>query len=182
MPTPRSIVLVIALAVTACHAARAPTSTVGNDTGDGARPGYRADVSLRGPFARLADAPGFEHVGDAEAPAEVTVLGATDGTAKVALRQVRDTWTAASCMVTIETPDGVFVGHSFLCSANRSDEDVKTDQVSATITGDAAIVAFRVSYQIDQGTPDVKAYQIRCSLGATLSCTAPPAIGGYEDE
>lgn len=180
MPTMRSILL--ALAVTACHSARGPATTVGNDSGDGHRATYRADASLRGPFARIADAPGFEHVDDREEPATVTVLGATDGTVKVALREVRETWTAASCQVTLETADGLFVGHSFLCSANRSDENVTTDQVSATISGDTAIIAFRVAYQIDQGTPDVKAYRIECSLREPLSCTAPPAIGGYSDD
>src|SRR5436190_21208809 len=132
----------VIVAVTGCHSATAPRSTVGNHGGDGRRPGYHADASLTGPYARVQDAPAFDHAGDPDEPTTVTVLGSTDGTIKVALREVRDTWTAASCVVTIETPDGLFVGHRFLCSANRSDEVVTTDQVSATITGDTAVVAF----------------------------------------
>lgn len=170
--------LVIAVTV-GCHSA-APRSPrpVGNDGGD--PPAFHADGSLAGPFPRMLDAPELREMGSTEEPVEVTQLGSHAGTVTIALREVRDSSSSASCVVAIETADGWFVGPAFWCAADRSDESLVTDQVTIAVDGDDAVIRFRTSYQIDTGLPDVQQREIQCTVGAALSCTAPPKIGGYE--
>jgi hypothetical protein len=179
----RSLALLAFVLAIGCGGAPPRTENpIGNDGGDGGDPtAFRADGSLAGPFARVLDAPELADVGDPEEPAQVTVLGTmVDGAIKVGLQEVRGSWTSATCVVTIETTDGVFVGDDFLCSADRSDETVTTAAVELSIDGGVAILRFRVSYQIDGSAPDVETHVIRCNLTGTLSCTPPPAVGGYE--
>jgi hypothetical protein len=175
----RTTWLAIAAVMLGCHAAppRSPRP-VDNDGGD--PPKFHADGSLAGPFARMLDAPELKDMGSAEEPVDVTQLGSHAGTVTIALREVRASASSASCVVAIETADGVFVGPAFWCAADRSDESLVTDQVTIAVDGDDAVIKFRTSYQLDTGPPDVQPREIRCNLGAALSCTAPPKIGGYE--
>jgi len=158
-------------------ASSAPTAP-GNE--GGAVPTRSTDTSLTGPFERLQDWPEFPTAWEDADPVRVTALGRAEGPVTVSLVEVRATDAAASCLVTIETPEGVYAGDDFLCSAFRSDETVNTAQVSVSIDGATATVRFRTSYQLEQGTPDVGNYTITCSLESVLSCTPPPAIGGYD--
>jgi hypothetical protein len=168
----------LAVLAAGCH--RAPVATPENLGGtEPEATAHQADASLTGPFARLEDAP--EHVsGDPEEPAVWTTLGADDGPVIVALREVRSRWTSSACMVTLQTPEGFFLGDDFLCSAETSDESVGTDQVEITIDGERARVRFRTSYQLLGSAAVVQTYEIVCRLGQTLSCSPPPAIGGYD--
>jgi len=160
----------------ACRGAtdRARALSPGNQGGS-ASPG--ADASLIGPFKRIEDA---EHLQSGDEPMQVTALGAAKGPVHVSLVEVRNSAAAASCMVALDTAAGMYLGEDFLCSADRSDERVFTDAVQIAIEGTTATVRFRTSYQLEDTKPDVRTYTVTCALGGVLSCTPPPAIGGYD--
>ena len=158
----------------ACGGSTPPTSTAPRNEGGAASP--EPDASLRGPFARIEDAP---YLASSE-PATVTTLGSASGPIAVSLAEVRHTSAAASCVVALQTDGGFYTGEDFLCSALRSDETIVTDGVAISIDGGTATVQFRTSYQLEQETPTVETYTVTCDLGPILHCTAPPAIGGYD--
>jgi hypothetical protein len=133
----RALALLVLLGA-ACRTA--PPVIASNTGGEAPRV---ADATLTGPVARL-DEPGVT----------LTTLGSADGPVVVALVEKRDEDASAGCMVTIRTGEGFYVGHDFLCSADRSDEVVTTDQVTVTVTGETAVVRFRTSYTFDRTDPD----------------------------
>lgn len=145
-------------------------------------------VALAGPFATPDVLARKCWDGDGT-PATITSLGETRTMhATIALREYRHHWTAASCAVTVQTANGVYTSPGFLCSADRSDEQFTTENVSVSVTGWEATIRFSA----DQATGDrihsrppprhvTTHHVIRCSLGpAAPSCTQPPAIGGYD--
>jgi hypothetical protein len=133
------------------------------------------DASLRGPFARVEDAPYLK----GDEPLRVRTIARADGPIAVSLVEVRSTESAAECVVALETAAGLYTGEDFLCDAFRSDEVITTDDVHVAIDGEVATLRFRTSYSLDQGEPQFEQHEITCTLGGTLSCTAPPSMG-YE--
>jgi hypothetical protein len=165
--------LALALLIAGCGAPAAPATPASNQGGRTAA-ATTADGSLRGPFASLADLAEASYY-----PRDATVI--TLGSAgRVALRELRSSVTGASCLVTIETAQGIFAGEAFLCAADRSDESASTDAVRVVVDGDAATVRFRVRYQLDGQLPEVGEHAITCALAPHLTCSDPPRIGGYE--
>ncbi len=138
-----------------------------------------ADESLTGPYARIEDTPEFEY-DDHDRRTTDRVLASAPGSVTVALRELRSSDAAASCLVTIETTAGIHAGPSFLCSADRSDEVVVTDQVALAVEGSHATIRFRTSYELNGPPARVGNYTVTCTLAPVLSCTLPPKIGGYE--
>jgi hypothetical protein len=171
--------LTILLLVIGCGSAPAPAPTSLDNSGG--QPPPRADASLAGPYAELTDAESLQRSPDSELTiSELAIAESTDGI-EVSLQLARTSWAAASCFVVVRTPSGYYVGDGFLCDASRSDEEVTTDQMSVTVEGAVATIRFRTSYTLIGSAPDVDTYQITCDLGTPLSCTPPPAIGGYGD-
>jgi len=109
--------------------------------------------------------------------------------AVVSLVEVRESQAAASCRAMVKTKAGLFVGPSFLCAADRSDELVETDEARIDFDENGAELRFRVGYLLvsyfrgpehRDPPPHHQDYAIRCALdGKRPACTDPPAIGGY---
>jgi hypothetical protein len=151
-------------------------------------PTYRLD----GPFADLP-AIWQRCQGGWDAESSTTTILAekrAPGGPSVSLRAYSDSPAASGCAVTIETAAGLYVGPSFLCAADRSDERISTGEVTIALSSTAATIDFASTYlegdfASDPNArtlrPSVSHHQIRCDLtGSIPRCSLPPMGGGYE--
>jgi hypothetical protein len=108
----------------------------------------------------------------------------------VGLREFRAAPSSGHCAVTIHTAAGTFVGPTFLCMVDRSEEEITTLRPVISISATEATLRFALSYQMvidpyhramSKRLPTVTDYIVQCNLeGPRPKCTLPPRIGAYD--
>lgn len=172
-PAPTIRIATLALVLAACGGSTRGTTTPDPDV---------VGRPLAGPYPTLTAA--VAALGDDAAPAAIELAATRTDDAVVALIDLTaHDGAASSCAVAVTTAAGVFLGPSFLCWADRSDERIET-RASAAPAGVALMIETTVRTVAEDGQvgpATTIAHRVVCDLGGQIpTCSPPPAIGGHD--